>query len=184
MGKNILVVVDMQHDFVDGTLKNHAAQAIVPVIIDEIKSGKYDYTILTFDTHYKNYFETLEGQKLPVKHCIKGTEGWFVLDEIRNLVTAKNGEWVYKETFGSKELPYVIFDYVNGQELVDPSMENTTITFVGTCTDICVISNALLCRTHFPNTKIMVLKDATAATTPEMQEAALKVMQSCQIDVL
>ena len=171
--KNILIVVDMQHDFVDGSLGTPEAQAIVSKVDYRIKSGNFDDVYYTFDTHYNNYDETLEGQKLPVKHCQFRSLGWSLATE--NLpIDADHA--IEKETFGfiTWERVFPIADL----------LDIKSITIVGLCTDICVISNALILRAIFPNTQIICDASCCAGTTPEAHKAALTVMKSCQIDVI
>lgn len=173
-----LVVVDMQNDFVTGLLGTKEAQAIVPNVKARVESGEFEEIIYTKDTHYSNYLtSTLEGKKLPVEHCIKNTRGWDIIPELQT-----RGIVVEKDTFGSLDmlgnLNYLIFDETNYDN------KNDEIEVCGLCTDICVVSNVLLIRAMFPNLKIVVRADCCAGSTPELHEAALKVMESCQIDVI
>ena len=160
-----LIVIDMQNDFVTGSLANPAAEAIIPFIKAEWKSGKYDSVFFTKDTHDENYLETQEGKNLPIKHCIRGTEGWEIVEPL------KGGLWMGKSTFGRPDWGW-------------PFSEADEIVLVGTCTDICVISNALILKSTFPETKITVLAKGCAGSTPERHAAALEVMKSCQINVV
>lgn len=164
-----LIVVDMQVDFVTGSLANPAAEAIIPFIKAEIESGKYDGLMFTADTHGENYLETQEGKHLPIKHCIRGTSGWRIVDELTRPILSpcvvEKGSFGY-DNWGS-------FGFNKDDE----------ITLVGTCTDICVISNALILKAFFPETKITVLAKGCAGLTPEKHAAALEVMKSCQINV-
>lgn len=169
----ILVVVDMQNDFIDGALGTKEAEAIVPKVIDRIKGfdGKVLYTR---DTHSGDYLETQEGRKLPVLHCIKGSDGWQIRKEIDDL---REGETIDKPSFGSVEL---------GQELVrlDQSEERIeSITFVGLCTDICVISNAMLAKAFLPEVPIIVDASCCAGVTVESHRRALEAMKVCQIEI-
>lgn len=168
----VLVVVDMQNDFVDMALGSEEAKHIVPEVVKLITEGDYDVVYATMDTHHKNYLETLEGQKLPVIHCIEGEQGWFLTPEVQNALIKKDAEIVEKPTFGSLELMKKIQEK-NPDE----------IDICGLCTDICVVSNALLLRAALPNTKITLLKNACAGTTPEKHNETLSVLQSCQVDV-
>ena len=174
--KNILIVVDMQHDFVDGSLGTPEAQAIVSKVDYRIKSGYFDDVYYTFDTHYNNYDETLEGQKLPVKHCQFSSLGWSLAT--KNLPFDDNHA-IKKETFG-----FLKWDEVLPIGYFDEEPDIKSITIVGLCTDICVISNALILRAMFPNTPIICDASCCAGTTPEAHKAALTVMKSCQIDVI
>ena len=142
--KNVLVVIDMQNDFIDGSLGTKEACKTVDPVIRLIETSN-DTVFATLDTHGLDYFSTLEGKKLPVEHCIKDTEGCKIKSE---------------------------------------NLDADKITLCGLCTDICVISNALLLRAKMPNTTIEVIRDACAGTTIENHEAALTAMKSCQIDVL
>lgn len=169
-----LIVIDMQNDFITGALANPAAQEIVSKIADYVKHWN-GHLIFTRDTHYSDYLETMEGKNLPVKHCIKGTEGWEVCEEIREAVWGEHIEnmcYVDKPTFG----------YVEGikKHITYP----TSIEVVGTCTDICVISNVLSLKEAYPETEIIVHENMCAGLSPELHEAAIKVMKSCQVKVI
>ena len=176
MNDKFLIVVDMQKDFIDGSLGTPEAQAIVPAAARRIREARAaGWTVIaTLDTHYDNYLDTAEGKKLPVAHCIRGTEGWALNPEIR---AAMDGcLLVEKPTFGSVRLPGIIADQASEGLL--------TIEVIGLCTDICVVSNALLLKAHFPEAAIAVRRDCCAGVTPEKHEAALATMASCQIDIL
>ncbi len=170
--KKALVIVDVQKDFVDGALGTKEAQQIIGPLKDEINKG-YDKVFVTLDTHEKDYLNTLEGKYLPVEHCIKGTEGWKLNDEISESLQDKDPIIIEKPTFGS----YALVQHIT-------SCQPDEITLVGLCTDICVISNALLLRAALPNTKISVVEKACAGVTVEKHNAAIEVMKSCQIDIL
>ena len=166
----ILLVVDMQNDFIDGALGTAEAEKIVPLVKEKIEG--FDGTVLfTRDTHFDNYMETQEGKRLPVPHCIKGTEGWQIRKELDALRTT---EAIDKLTFGSSEL---------GQLLVKKNEEEPieSITVIGLCTDICVISNALLAKAFLPETEIRVDARCCAGVTPQSHENALNAMSVCQI---
>ena len=170
---NILVVVDMQNDFIDGSLGTEEAQRIVPEVVKKIQT--FDGTVFaTRDTHEENYLETAEGKKLPVRHCIRGTEGWQIRNELDSL---RKTEPIDKETFGSTDL---------AAELVAMNIDDEigSITFVGLCTDICVISNALLVKAALPEVPIIVDAACCAGVTPESHENALNAMKMCQIDIV
>ena len=169
--QKILVVVDMQKDFIDGSLGTAEAQAIIPAAAEKIRS--FDGKIFaTLDTHYENYLQTAEGRKLPVEHCIKGTPGWEINDEIKSALGGKDVEYVEKNTFGSKELPFLLEKLADGEEL--------SIELIGLCTDICVISNALLLKAFFPESTVTVDPDCCAGVTPALHDAAMAVLASCQ----
>lgn len=168
----VLVVVDMQNDFIDGALGTKEAVAIVPNVKKKIM--EFDGEVFfTRDTHHENYMETQEGRNLPVKHCIEGTDGWEISDELKELVSNAP---IDKPTFGSSEL---------GESL---AMLNETdaiesIELVGLCTDICVISNAMVIKAFLPEVPIIVDSSCCAGVSPESHLRALEAMKVCQIDV-
>lgn len=170
--QNVLIVVDMQNDFIDGALGTQEAVAIVPNVKKKIE--EFDGLVLfTRDTHFDNYMESQEGKNLPVPHCIKGSKGWEIRTELEAL---RKTEAIDKLTFGSSEL---------GQMLVDINSENaiSSITFIGLCTDICVISNAMIAKAFLPETEIIVDAKCCAGVSVESHENALKAMEVCQIKV-
>lgn len=170
--QNILVVVDMQNDFIDGALGTKEAVLIVPAV--EKKIREFDGTVLfTRDTHETWYLNTQEGKHLPVPHCIRGTEGWQIRSELDAL---RKTAPIDKDTFGSTDL---------AGELVAMNEEEEigSITFVGLCTDICVISNALLVKASLPEVPVLVDASCCAGVTPESHENALKAMEMCQIQI-
>lgn len=172
--KHFLIVVDMQKDFVDGALGTKEAQAIIPAAAEKIKS--FDGEIfVTFDTHFENYMETAEGKHLPVPHCLKDTDGWQLDKAIAAALGGREYTPVEKITFGSVDLPKLIETAADG--------ENFTIELIGLCTDICVVSNALLLKAHFPEAEISVDPACCAGVTPELHNAALATMKSCQIEI-
>lgn len=174
MKKKVLIIIDMQNDFIDGSLANPAAQVIVPGICELIETGDYNEIILTRDTHAEDYLTTAEGKKLPIEHCIYGTQGWEVNSEIVKAVNAKQvaNSYINKPTFG----------YLHWNKL--SNLDEADVDFVGTCTDICVVSNALIVKATFPNANVRVLGNLCAGLTPEKHEAALNTMSSCQIKVI
>ena len=173
----ILVVVDMQNDFLTGALANKSAVRIIPNIKREITSGYYDHIIFTRDTHDENYLETQEGRRLPVVHCVYGTDGWKVCDELFKpaLESKTPTTLIDKPTFGFKDW---------GEEFKFD--ENDEITICGTCTDICVVSNALALKAAFPEATVRCLAKCCAPLfgSRKKQNSALDVMESCQIDVI
>ncbi len=172
--KNFLVVVDMQKDFVDGSLGTEEAVSIVPAVAEKIRS--FDGGIfVTYDTHFEDYLKSAEGSKLPVEHCVKGTPGWELDAQVAKALKDKEYIPVEKLTFGSVELPKLI-----AQSAGD---EDFAVELVGLCTDICVVSNALILKANFPEIKISVSAPCCAGVTPESHKAALSVMKMCQIDV-
>lgn len=173
--KKILVVVDMQNDFIDGALGTNEAKAIVNNAVKKI-NGFVGTVFATFDTHTPDYLQTAEGKKLPVPHCIKGTDGWLINPEIHAALDEKDYIAVEKPTFGSTALVERIRECCGGSD--------TEIELIGLCTDICVVSNALLLKANFPETKISVDSSCCAGVTPESHNAALTTMKMCQIDVI
>lgn len=166
---SLLVVVDMQKDFIDGALGTEEAQAIVPYVAEKIRSyeARGAEVVFTLDTHGEDYMDTMEGRKLPVKHCIRGTEGWRLCRELENCP----GKRFEKNTFGSRELA----DYVAAGQY-------DSVELVGLCTDICVISNAMLIKAAVPDTPVKVDPACCAGVTPESHENALGAMAVCHID--
>lgn len=166
--KKLLIVVDMQKDFVDGALANPNAQAIVPAVTEFVKNWKDD-VFFTRDTHTEAYMDTLEGKKLPVIHCVKGTPGWEIIDELKPFVK----DVIDKPVFGSWEL---------GERIREGGYDD--VTLIGVCTGICVISNAAIVRAANPETNVRVMKDLCACITPETHRIALDAMKTFQVDVL
>ena len=173
----VLVVVDVQNDFVTGALGNPDAQAAIPAIKEKIATylANDDIIIYTRDTHQEDYMETGEGKYLPVPHCIKGTDGWKLNDEVAAALSGKEYTEVEKITFGSVKLP----------ELVRAAAgdEDFTVELIGLCTDICVVSNALMLKANFPEMDMFVDSACCAGVTVESHEAALTTMKMCQIGV-
>lgn len=173
--KKILVIVDMQKDFVDGALGSEQAAAIVPAASDKIRRFDGDIFV-TYDTHFANYSDTAEGKKLPVPHCIKGTPGWELNGVIAEALRRKAYTPVEKTTFGSVRLPQLI--------RAAAGESGFSVELIGLCTDICVVSNALILKAEFPEVAIAVDSACCAGVTPEKHAAALETMRSCQIDVI
>lgn len=172
--KRVLIVVDMQKDFVDGALGSSEAVEIVDTVVEKIRG--FDGPIfVTMDTHDEDYLDTMEGRNLPVKHCIKGTDGWKLNSEVEKALEGKDFIIVEKPTFGSLKLVEMLREYV------DCDVE---IELVGLCTDICVVSNALLLKASFYETPIYVDAGACAGVSPEAHNAALSTMKSCHINVI
>ena len=163
-----LIVVDMQNDFIDGSLGTKEAQNIIPNVAKKIKEyqDRGDKIIFTRDTHDTNYLNTPQGKKLPVEHCIYGTHGWKIADGLE----VENCYYIDKPTFGWKHWSDLIFE--------------KEIELVGLCTDICVISNALILKATFPDADITVDASCCAGVTPETHKAALETMKMCQINVI
>ena len=179
--KRFLFVIDMQNDFIDGSLGTAEAEAIVPAVTEKIRNFDGDRIIATLDTHFPGtYANTLEGKKLPVPHCFVNSQGHRVNVKVREALEASGKcEAVPKYTFGS-------LDAVNmlRNQLADDKQEELEFEFIGLCTDICVVSNALLMRAAFPNSVIKVDAACCAGVTPALHRAALETMKSCQIDVI
>ena len=171
--KKILIVVDMQNDFIDGALGTKEAVAIVPKVEEKIRNFDGE-VFFTRDTHETYYLETQEGKNLPVKHCIRDTEGWQIRKELDAL---RKTEPIDKETFGSTDLVGELVTLNEDQGI-------GSITLVGLCTDICVISNALLIKAYLPEVPISVDAACCAGVTPERHENALKAIEMCQIKII
>lgn len=178
MENRVLIVIDMQNDFLTGSLANPDALALVPKIKNLMERADWSSIIMTQDTHFYDYLSTAEGCKLPIMHCVEGTAGWCIEETLyRTLKTEikRPGITITKNTFGaswSDTYPAHIFGTCPEK-----------IALVGTCTDICVITNVLLLKTRFPETDIIVYEDLCAGSTPEKHRAALEVMKSCQVKV-
>lgn len=172
--RKILLVVDMQNDFIDGALGTKEAIAIVPAVQEKIMN--YDDDIFyTRDTHSQNYMATNEGRNLPVQHCIKGTDGWRLHPDIEKLCMDKRATGVDKITFGAAALPELLRErYPEGIDEIE---------LIGLCTDICVISNALLLKAYFPETVIRVDSACCAGVTPESHVQALEAMRMCHVAI-
>ena len=175
--RNILIVVDMQKDFVTGALASAEAQAILPKVKEKIevydRAGKE--IIFTRDTHGEDYMQTNEGKHLPVPHCIKGTDGWQICAELTDGITSEY-KTVDKPTFG-----FLGWKDVLASETADGS--DLDIEMIGVCTDICVVSNALLLKALYPEATVRVDAGCCAGVTPEAHAAALVTMRACQVDV-
>lgn len=173
----ILVIVDMQNDFVYGPLGTPEAQRIVSRIVEKLNNNVYDIIIWTKDCHHSDYLNTQEGRCLPVEHCMHRTTGQEVISD---LAMAKQhsmyNEIFEKDTYGSIELADYLYENFDQQ--------NDTVEFIGVCTDICVISNVLLVRARTPEIKVIVDSSCCAGTTPMNHVAALEVMKSCNVEVI
>lgn len=173
---NVLIVVDMQNDFVTGALGTQEAVNIVPRVAARVAAGadQGETILFTRDTHEENYLETREGRALPVLHCVRGTEGWEIIPQLRGYVTGFAP--VDKPTFGSTTLAQMLSAINQGTPV-------EKITLIGLCTDICVISNALLLKAFLPETEIVVDASCCAGVTPESHQNALAAMKVCQLTV-
>ena len=173
--KKILVVVDMQKDFIDGSLGTPEAVEIVDKVCDKIYNFDGDI-IVTYDTHFENYLSTAEGRKLPVEHCIEGTAGYELDTKVKAALQGKSFVKVKKLTFGASFLADTVREIAKEQDF--------SLELVGLCTDICVVSNALILKANFPEVAISVDSACCAGVTPDSHAAALTTMRMCQIDVI
>lgn len=181
----VLVVVDMQNDFIDGSLGTKEAVAIVPKVNDKIMEGGYEKIIFTMDTHGQDYLETQEGKKLPVKHCIEGTDGWQISDKVMNGRTQDSISLLMEKSKTKKVSVEIVGKNTFGYTKWDKFIENgDEVDIVGLCTDICVVSNALIIKAMFPENEITVDAACCAGVTPEAHNAALATMRSCQINII
>lgn len=171
--RKILIIIDMQKDFIDGSLGTKEAEGIVPAVIEKMRSYPPEDVWATRDTHGPDYLKTQEGRNLPVEHCIKGTPGWQLVPEIEEYVPGSHV--IDKPGFGSVELAQEMKRIADSEEI--------GIELAGLCTDICVVSNAELLKAFLPETHISVDPHCCAGVTPEKHEAALETMRSCQIDI-
>lgn len=173
-----LIVVDMQNDFVSGSLGSEEAKKIVPNVVDKVKNclDSGDKVFFTRDSHGESYLRSFEGSNLPVEHCIAGTHGWEIIDELKPFEKQAT-KIIDKPTFGSYELVDVLEECFAKDELRE-------IELCGLCTDICVVSNALLLRAKFYETPITVDSSCCAGVTQKSHDSALQTMKSCQINVI
>ena len=175
--KHVLIVVDMQTDFVDGALGTPEAVAILDNVTAKIKAYAADpdgVIFVTYDTHTEDYMNTSEGKHLPVPHCIKGTAGWALHPTVAAALEGVTYTAVEKPTFGSVELPTLVGQAAAG---------DFSVELIGLCTDICVVSNTLLLKAHYPEVSISVDASCCAGVTPDTHKAALTTMGMCQIEV-
>ena len=179
---DVLIVVDMQNDFVTGALGTPEAKAIVPKVVEKIEGWKGE-VLYTLDTHHKKYLETQEGKHLPVQHCIYGTKGWQLVDEVENAAHKPTElfdlDEYEKNTFGSVDLMDELQSFNSGE-----MYGINSITLIGLCTDICVISNAMLFKAAMPEVPIIVDANCCAGVTPESHKNALAAMKMCQIEIV
>ncbi|MCR4738883.1 MAG: cysteine hydrolase [Lachnospiraceae bacterium] len=173
--KRILIVVDMQNDFVTGALRNEEAIKIVPSVVKRVERAEAagERIIFTRDTHYADYMDTEEGKNLPVPHCIKDTEGWEIIPQLKGF--SENAETYDKPVFGSLKL---------GEDLSRIPDKDVTIELIGLCTDICVISNAVIARAACPDAHIAVDASCCAGVTPESHKTALEAMKVFQVEII
>lgn len=195
--KKILIVVDMQNDFVSGVLGTPEAQAIVPKVVDKIKAEDYDRVVFTYDVHENNYLETREGRHLPIPHC-QTIEGAFFVEQITDIFDEKNAQWdkgkdgydiFPKENFAIggniwERFVSILNKFLDIYVPLGYEGEDLEFEFVGLCTDICVVSNAFAIRQAFPEAEITIDASCCAGTTPEAHKAALTTMKSCQMNII
>ena len=183
--KKVLIVIDCQNDFIDGSLRNEDAIKAVPNIVKKINEFNGDYILITMDTHEENYLETNEGKMLPVVHCVKDTDGWRINKDIAKAIQLAEGRnggnrvmYFDKPTFGSQRMA----EFIEMDEAFDGELD---IEYVGFCTDICVVSNVLMEKALlYDRANITVDASCCAGVTPEKHKAALETMKSCQINVI
>lgn len=171
--QDLLFVVDMQNDFIDGSLGTKEAEAIVPRVREIIDSYPPDKVYFTRDTHQKDYLETQEGRILPVLHCIEGSEGWQIEESLEK---RRQTATIDKSAFGSIELARLLVELNEEEEI-------SSLRFVGLCTDICVISNSLIAKAVLPEAEVIVDASACAGVTPDQHQTALDAMKACQITI-
>ena len=184
--KKILIVVDCQNDFITGSLRNEEAIKAIPNIVNKINEFNGDLILVTMDTHGENYLKTNEGIKLPVEHCIKGTNGWELNEDVKKAINRAEGRnkgnrvvYFEKPTFGSNALA----EFLNTAEICKNG--ELDIEIIGFCTDICVVSNALLIKAATYNrANITVDSSCCAGVTPETHNAAISTMTMCQINII
>lgn len=185
--KRILIIVDCQNSFITGELRNEEAIKAVPNIMKKVQEEKWDFIFFTRDTHDTDYLETKEGEKLPVVHCLKGSHGWEIEENVMAAVEKSGVPYaIYnKFTFGLSTLPEDLEFELETQTDIDFEKDEIEVVFVGFCTDICVVSNALLLKSvWYQFADIKVAENCTAGVTPESHFAALTTMKMCQIDIL
>ncbi|MBO6178044.1 MAG: cysteine hydrolase [Selenomonadaceae bacterium] len=166
--RKCILVIDVQNDFVNGALGTKEAVEMLPRLVEKLQNEKNASLVFTQDTHKDNYLDTNEGKHLPVRHCIKNTEGWQIAPALSEFLD--DAKIIEKKSFGSTRLPSVVAEY-------------DEIELVGLCTDICVISNALLLKAFFPEKKISVDPACCAGVTPESHKSAIEIMKLCQVDI-
>ena len=179
--KKILVIVDMQKDFLTGPLGNEECRSTIDKVCENVRTGDYDSIIFTKDTHNANYLSTAEGKKLPVEHCIEGSDGWESCDEVLEAVNEKYSKKYQtefcKKTFGSTDMGmYLQSEYGNG--------ENLELYFVGVCTGICVINNVSIAKAFCPEADISVIEKACACVTPDSHKNAIEAMRTFMINII
>lgn len=181
MIKKALVIVDMQNDFLDGVLGNERCLATVPEVVNLIKEGGYNSLVYTQDTHQDNYLKTQEGRRLPVEHCIEGTDGWKVNDSVMSAIEE------YKENQKG-----CIFNFNKGSfgglQLITICMNELQdydeIHFCGVCTGICVISNMMIAKAAVPEIRLCLVEKACACVTEESHKTAIEALKTCQVDII
>lgn len=176
MARDYLIVVDMQNDFIDGSLGTKEAQAIVEAVAE--RANSFDgQLVFTLDTHGENYADTQEGKRLPVPHCIRGSHGWELPPRLEEIKTSRKAIIFEKPSFGSMDLAKWLIEQNEGDEIA-------SIELCGLCTDICVVSNALITKAALPEVPVRVDARLCAGVTPESHKAALETMRSCQVEIV
>lgn len=191
--KKVLVIVDMQNDFVDGALGTPEAQAIVPKVADYIRTHADKDTVLVFtkDTHEVNYMDTQEGKHLPVAHCIKDTYGWELAPAIQEALYDVRGKYDSCDTYFPYMADHVItkpsfgsLDFVNLLYALDDDYGIDEVTLMGLCTGICVLANSQLAKATLPEVPIRVVEECCACVTPDSHKTAIDAMRLCQIEII
>lgn len=173
---DVLVVIDMQNDFITGSLGTAEGQAIVSQVVDRIRHHQ-GAIFVTRDTHEDDYLTRQEGHHLPVVHCTRGSEGWQLVSEVALALAGREVTFFDKPTFGSPDLAQALKE-------ADQERRLTSVTLVGVCTDICVISNALVIKAFLPEVPLYVDAKACAGVSPESHQRALEAMAVCQVNIL
>ena len=180
----VLIIIDMQNDFLTGTLGTDEAQGIIDNVVKRIKESKDEMIIFTQDTHQEDYLTTPEGIKLPIEHCIEGTHGWEIHEEILNS-WKENKNTIIIPDVENNAFKKPIFGSVDLVKFLEDIKENIAeIELIGVCTDICVVSNALMIKNTVPDIRIVVDAKCCAGVTPKSHQEALSVIRMCQIDIL
>ena len=180
----VLIVVDMQNDFIDGTLGTEEAAAIVSAVASRIKNSTGELILFTQDTHQEDYLSTPEGRKLPVIHCVEGTDGWQINEAIKKAWRENKDTRVISELPENTFTKPVFGSVALVEFLKSRAADISEIEILGVCTDICVVSNAIMIKNTLPDVKISVNSECCAGVTPQSHSEALNVMRMCQVDVV
>ena len=180
----VLIVIDMQNDFIIGSLGSPEATAIVSNVVSRVKNSTNELILFTQDTHQEDYLNTPEGKKLPVVHCVEGTDGWQINETIMN-AWRNNKSTIIVPTLQENSFTKTVFGSVGLVDfLKQRQAEIAEIELLGVCTDICVVSNALMIKNTLPHIPVSVNASCCAGVTPQSHQEALNVMQMCQIDLV